>query len=238
MSLKRVCSLLMVMLMIVSIATSFVACQKEEVIYELEDILPNQLENGRYYFRQGYKADSWDVSCGEDDRYLITLDTMTDGSKCRYKCGLAVQFTPKGRNDITYSIYNIAGVSGAAVTRGTIFEQLVNEEKESSFHFNELFRDASEENGRDNFVLEKYENVDETTVNINKTQFNKLGYTFTKDGVDWKGTLYFIPHNKGGISSFHLITVETEVSAWDAYAEDIEVMLKDFKQTGYETKQQ
>ena len=79
--------------------------------------------------------------------------------------------------------------------------------------------------------------VNDTIINLDKTQFNKLGYTFTKEGIDWKGNLYFIPHQMGGITSFHLITVETEATEWDTFSAEIETMLKDFKQIGYEEKE-
>ena len=231
---KKVISLLLVTLMIAAVAFSMVACEKEKADYQLQNILPDQLQNQRYYFRQGYTAETWDVKVGDSDYYLIKFKTMADGSAVRYNSGLCAQFSPKGNSNVTYSIYNITSVGGAAVTRATIFEQLVNEDVTSNFKFNELFLDSTEEGGRDNFVLNKYDDVNDTVVNINRTQFNTLGYTFTKDGVDWKGNLYFIPHGMGGTSNFHLITVEAVATEWDTYAAEIEVMLKDFKQVGYE----
>ncbi|MBE7065924.1 MAG: hypothetical protein E7385_00040 [Ruminococcaceae bacterium] len=234
MSFKKIISLLLVTLLLATVALSMVACGEKDADYELKNILPDQLQNQRYYFRQGYTAETWDVKVGDNDYYLIKFKTMADGSAVRYNSGLCAQFSPKGRSDVTYSIYNITSVGGAAVTRATIFEQLVNEEVTSSFKFNELFLDSTEEGGRENFVLNKYDDVNDTVVNINKTQFNTLGYTFTKDGIDWKGNLYFIPHGIGGTSNFHLITVEAVATEWDTFAAEIEVMLQDFKQVGYE----
>lgn len=237
MSFKKVISLLLVMLMIASVGFSMIGCENEDVNNERINYLPDQLENQRYYFQQGYTKETWDVAVGDDDYYLYRIQQTADGDPVRVQSvGLCVQFTPKDRTDITYSIYNIAGVGGAAVTRGVVFEQLVNEEVTSNFHFNKVFLDRTEEGGRENFVMAKYDDVNETIVNIDKTQFNTLGYTFTKDGIDWKGNLYFIPHQMGGITSFHVITVETVASVWDEFKADIDTMLKDFKQIGYEKK--
>lgn len=238
MSFKKVISLLLVVLMVASVGLSMIGCKEEDANNERINLLPDQLENQRYYFQQGYTAETWDVAVGENDYYLLRIKEMADGSPVRVNSvGLCAQFTPKGRTDVTYSIYNIAGVGGAAVTRGVVFEQLVNEEVTSSFHFNDLFLDSTEAGGRENFVMEKYEDVNDTIINLDKTQFNKLGYTFTKEGIDWKGNLYFIPHQMGGITSFHLITVETEATEWDTFSAEIETMLKDFKQIGYEEKE-
>ena len=237
MSFKKVISLLLVVFMTASLAFSMVACQEEDANNARINHLPDQLENQRYYFQQGYTKETWDVAIGENDYYLRRIQQTANGDPVRVSSvGLCAQFTPKGRTDITYSIYNIAGVGGAAVTRGVVFEQLVNDEISSNFHFNELFLDSTEQDGRENFVMDKYEDVNDTIVNIDKTQFNTLGYTFTKEGIDWKGNLYFIPHQMGGITSFHVITVETVASVWDELKADIDIMLKDFKQIGYEKK--
>ena len=185
MSFKKVISLLLVVLMTASLAFSMVACQEEDANNERINHLPDQLENQRYYFQQGYTKETWDVAIGENDYYLRRIQQTANGDPVRVSSvGLCAQFTPKGRTDITYSIYNIAGVGGAAVTRGVVFEQLVNDEISSNFHFNEIFLDSTEQNGRENFVMDKYEDVNDTIVNIDKTQFNTLGYTFTKEGID------------------------------------------------------
>ena len=70
MSFKKVISLLLVVLMTASLAFSMVACQEEDANNERINHLPDQLENQRYYFQQGYTKETWDVAIGENDYYL------------------------------------------------------------------------------------------------------------------------------------------------------------------------
>ena len=58
MSFKKIISLLLVTLLLATVALSMVACGEKDADYELKNILPDQLQNQRYYFRQGYTAET------------------------------------------------------------------------------------------------------------------------------------------------------------------------------------
>ena len=63
--------------------------------------------------------------------------------------------------------------------------------------------------------------------------YQKVGYTFTVDGVDWKGMMLVTVSKEG----FYVITLETEKGSWDANYSTMEQMLNDFRMRGWETRE-
>ena len=108
------------------------------------------------------------------------------------------------------------------------------QDKNNVFLF--LFIEDEESKPRDNFVWSEEideSNISDSTVYYNKMTYQKVGYTFTVDGVDWKGMMLVTVSKEG----FYVITLETEKGSWDANYSTMEQMLNDFRMRGWETRE-
>lgn len=198
-----------------------------------------QLDSVRYYFEQGY-PDDWTVKQGTDGNYIKKIEQYVDGSKNQYitDCGLVAQFSPNSNPDkVKYSVYSLKYPFMRA-TGGDFLLGLVGVSKDYPLEFNNLFVEDAENQPRDAFVWsttveDTAESIKATSVYYNKMTFQKVGYTFTVDGVDWKGMMLVTVAKEG----FYVITLETAADVWDANYAEMEKMLQDFRMRGWETKE-
>ena len=217
-----------------------VGCQEEEGNGIVETYLfEKQLDSVRYYFEQGY-PDNWTVKQGTDGNYIKKIEQYVDGSKNQYitDCGLVAQFSPNANADkVKYSIYSLKYPFMRA-TGGDILLGLVGVSTDYPLEFNNLFVEDEENPPRTAFVWttnveDTAESIKATTVYYNKMTFQKVGYNFTVDGVDWKGMMLVTVAKEG----FYVITLETAADVWDANYAEMEKMLQDFRMRGWETKE-
>lgn len=206
---------------------------KETYIYK------NQLNSIRYYFEQGY-PDDWQVKQGENGNYIKQITQYVDGTKNNYiqDCGLVAQFVPTANSDkAKYSVYSLKYPFMRA-TGGDFLLGLVGKSNDYKLSFNDLFIEDVDNKPREAFVWateieDTEESITSTTVRYNKMQFQKVGYSFTVDGVDWKGIMLVTPSKEG----FYVITIEAAADAWDANYKVMEQMLSDFRMRGWETRE-
>ena len=213
---------------------SFVGCSDDEGKDPSKNyIFSKQYENKRYYFSQGY-PDDWKATEGKDGMFLVSIDHPI------YKdIGLVSQFQKGNAKYSVYSLkYNFMAASLTDYVMG-----LLGKDVQLGFEFNKYFCDdkeytPSDEGGREAFVWdETIDNKDALSKKLfthenTGYQFCQLTYTFTVDGVDWKGAMNVVNAKEG----FYVVTTEAAASSWDADFKTMTEMLGDFHIIGFETK--
>lgn len=201
-------------------------------------IFDKQLNSIRYYFKQGY-PDDWTMNQNQDGSYIKKITQYADGFanvSFIQDCGLVAQFSPTAAPDkAKYSVYCLKYPFMRA-TGGDLLLGLLGKNTDYPLTFNNLFIEDEESKPRDNFVWSEEideSNISESTVYYNKMTYQKVGYTFTVDGVDWKGMMLVTVSKEG----FYVITLETEKGSWDANYSTMEKMLNDFRMRGWETRE-
>ena len=193
-----------------------------------------QYENKRYYFTQGYPND-WKVSEGNDGIFLVDIE-----HPIFQDMGLVSQFA---KDNAKYSVYCLKYNFMTASLNDYVMG-LLGKDAQYGFEFNKYFFDdkeytPSDDGGREAFVwddtIESKADLEDKTVAHENTgyQFCQLTYTFTVDGVDWKGTMNVVGAKEG----FYIITAEAAANVWDAEFKTMSNMLGDFHITGWETKE-
>jgi hypothetical protein len=182
-------------------------CKSEPVE---DNKLAQQYENIIYYFRQGFK-DGWKLTGDPDGKYSIPDEDLvieinkeadpTSGRYCVYK--------QKEHSDIpmTSSLQAMYGI-------------VTNPEHELYFN--------TRMGVRDDFKLTNEEPID---VTYNGYQFYSATYTFTKDGADWQGQFYLLPHSR----QYYVVAYEAAVAKWAEFEPDFLDMIQDFWSTGFES---
>lgn len=216
---------------------AFVGCSEEEgaPADQKDYIHEKQYENKRYYFSQGYPND-WKVAEGEDGVFLVKSE-----HKSYNDIGLVSQFSKGKAKYSVYSLkYNFMTASEYDYVMG-----LLGQDPENPYEFNKYFYDdkeytPSDEGMREAFVwdktIENIEDLDNKEYTFeddnNEILFRQLTYSFTVDGVDWKGAMFVTAAKEG----FYVITTEAEASVWDSEFKTMTKMVSDFHITGFETK--
>lgn len=227
---KKILTRIMLCLLAVVSMFTVVGCKKDTPISETY-LFEDQYDNIRYYVKQGYPSD-WVKIEGKDGYYLKKIDQYVDGSKGNLiqDCGLIAQFSPSDNVDkVKYSIYTLK-YHFMRYTLGDFLLGLVGKSDNLKIELNTLFVEDEENQPRSAFVWTDDINDDKllesTKVFYNKIQFHKVGYTFTVDGVDWKGIMLV---NNQCNEGFYVFTLEAEASVWDSYYSVMEKMLSDFR---------
>lgn len=236
---KKILTRIMLCLLAIISTFTVAGCKDPENPIEESYFYENQLNSIRYYFEQGY-PDDWSIKQGTDGNYIKKIEQYADGTKNQYitDCGLVAQFFPKSNPDkVKYSVYSLKYPFMRA-TGGDFLLGLVGVSSDYPLEFNNLFIEDEEYNPRTAFVwsntiTDDPESIKSTTVYYNKMTFQKVPYTFTVDGVDWKGMMLVTVGKEG----FYVITLETEASVWDSNYSTMESMLKDFRMRGWETRE-
>lgn len=236
---KKILTRIMLCLLAVVSMFTVVGCNKGETPISESYIFDKQLDSIRYYFEQGY-PDDWTLKAGNDGSYIKKIEQYADGSKNQYinDCGLVAQLSPTANADkVKYSVYSLKYPFMRA-TGGDFLLGLVGKSADYPLEFNNLFIEDEENNPRAAFVWSQeiedtQESIKSTTVYYNKITFQKVPYTFTVDGVDWKGMMFVTVSKEG----FYVITFEAAADAWDANYSTMEKMLKDFRMRGWETRE-
>lgn len=190
-----------------------------------EYIYDKQYENKRYYFSQGY-PDDWQIKEGEDQVALSTVE-CPDFSDVE----LITQFS---KGNAKYSVYCMKH-SFMATSPSLLASGILGINEDYNFTFNEYFNEGAP---RDNYVPDTVENEEAlkemvVTHKNNDLSFTQVTYTFTVDGINWKGAMNLTTSNEG----FFLITIESTEAEWASNFELMnEKMLADFHLKGYETK--
>ena len=182
-------------------------CKKDPVV---ENKLDKQYDNIIYYFRQGFKQ-GWKLIGDPDGKYSIpdedlVIEIIKDsdpesGRYCVYK--------QKEHDDIPMT----ASLQG-------IYKLVVNPDHDLYFN--------TKMGTRDDFVITNDEPI---SVVYNGYQFYSATYTFTKDGVDWQGQFYVLPHGR----QYYVIAYEATVAKWAEFEPDFLDMINDFWSKGYES---
>ena len=235
---KLLTKVVLCMLALVSLF-SFVGCseEKEQASADQKDYIhEKQYENIRYYFSQGYPND-WKVEEGEDGVFLVKSEHGNFNDM-----GLVSKFS-KGK--AKYSVYTLKSNFMTASEYDYVWG-LLGKDIENPYEFNKYFYDdkeytPSDEGMREAFVWDKtIENIDELyndeykfVDENNDIEFCQLTYSFTVDGVDWKGAMFVTAAKEG----FYVITTEAEASVWDSEFKTMTKMVSDFHITGFETKE-
>lgn len=230
-----------ILLCILALVSLFavVGCSEKKPIAE-SYLFEKQLNSDRYYFEQGY-PDDWTLTTGTDGYYKKQITQYADGTTNNYisDCGLVAQISPNAK--AKYSVYSLK-YSFMRSTLGDFLIGIVGESTDYPFFLNNLFIDDPDNKARENFVFDidikgadgkvDDQKVQATSVVYNKIQFQKAAYTFTVDGVDWKGMMFVTLAKEG----FYVITLEAAKDSWDANYTQMEKMLQDFRLRGWETK--
>lgn len=251
MSSKKIITRCLLCCLALLVVFSLVGCKNgnEDLPTTETEVFTQQLVNRRFYVQQGYPTTAdegietdWVVTEGNDKHYLVDFaGTYADGTGFPSyidDCGLVASFSPAGVTNVKYNIYTLKGFFMRA-TQGDMLIGLLGQSASYNFEFNNLFTDNADRTPRDAFVWsetveDKEESIRSTTVEHNKINFQRVAYTFTVDGVDWRGMMFITMSAQGG---FHVVTLETEASVWDANYPQMEHMLDDFRLLGWESEE-
>lgn len=174
--------------------------------------LPNQYKNIIYYFEQGF-PDGWKLYGTENGKYNVPEEKLV--IEIRNK---------KNPGDARYCVYKQKEHDAMPMTSTlrSIFALVTNPEHELFFNNNMGVRDDFE-----------FTSTDPIDVILNGFQYYSSTYTFTKDGEDWQGQLFMLPHSR----QYYVIAYEATVEEWEKYLPDFEEMMDDFRPTGFDSAQ-
>ncbi len=212
-------SILALVLVVASIFT-MVACKKE-VVEEKTQELPNIVESKRHYYQQGY-LDSWTVVKQGQDGHLFDEAT-----------GLLIQLAPakdgKAVENVQYNVWIHGSEKIGLTTSRNDLIKLITNDTNADFAFNKI---NVVEEGKERESYAQQGEPSRFTGKYSKLQFDKVEYTYTRDGNDWKGIYYITWAND---SKYFVVSYEAEASVFDTYKADAEETIGDFRKEGWET---
>ena len=207
MNIKNVLKVVVMSCLAGVMALSVFGCKKEVVV---NNKLPKQYENIVYYFDQGFK-EGWTLTGDPDGKYsvadedlVIEINKDSDPESGRY-----CVYKQKEHSDIPMTS-----------SLQAMYKIVVNPEHELYFN--------TRMGVRENFEITNDKPID---VTYNGYQFYSATYTFTKDGADWQGQFYLLPHGR----QYYVIAYEASVAKWPEFEPDFIDMLKDFWTKGFES---
>ena len=243
MQLKKLISIVVASLLVVCFAVALFGCKPKTLHFIDENgVLPNQYENLRYYFQQGYRPD-WTITRMDADKRILDRDTglilvmaplvstidadgnvtveeevITDADGNQTKVQKLV-------DGVEYCVYFH---NGEGITMTTSRNDVVKwlQDPESKFYFNNKHYNGSP---RETF-LEKGD-PEIFTARYSKLQFSTVAYTFTKDGENWRGVYNIVMQ---GVEYF-IVTFEAKAELYDKYYDAYYETIGDFRMKGWET---
>ncbi len=192
--------------------------------------LPEQHENYRFYFQQGYRTD-WCIKEVDPDNRKVNTETglvmvlaPANVEETTDENGKSVKkYTPI--EGVEYCIYHYKG-EGIMMT--TSRNDIVNwlQDENSDFYFNKRHYRTSP---RDTFF--QVGEAVTTTAQFSKLQFSTVSYTYTVDGEDYVGVYNIV---MAGVEYF-IVTFEAKESLYEQYKEQYLETIGDFRRKGWET---
>ncbi len=239
--LKNTLKVVIASLLVVACSLAIFGCVDNDINKPVDGKLPNQLDNRRYYFQQGYRTD-WDIITQDADRYMVNRETglimtlaplqMTkdeEGNDVPVQKAVEENGETVMKNvpveNVEYCIYYY---NGTGIYMTTSRADLVRwlKDPDSDFYFN----NKHNINGPRDTFLEKGESTI-YTAKFSKLQFSTQAYTFTRDGEDWQGVYNIV---MSGMEYF-IVTYEAKADLYDKYLEAYTDTIGDFRKKGWET---
>ncbi|MBP1588300.1 MAG: hypothetical protein ILO53_07890 [Clostridia bacterium] len=238
MQIKKLIKITVASLLVLSMAVVLFACKQNKTQIDEEGKLPNQEENLRYYFQQGYRT-NWGIIRGDAEKWIVDRET-----------GLILMLAPlvsepdeKGSpipvktigGDGTESFTAIEGVeyavyfhNGEGITMTTSRNDVVGwlQDPDSPFYFNNKHYIGAP---RETFLQKGESTI--FTAKYSKLQFTTVSYTFTRDGEDWQGVYNIVMNG----TEYFIVTFEAKSSLYNEYYEEYSETIGDFRKRGWET---
>ncbi len=208
MQIKKILKVVLLCCLAGILAVSAFGCSEEEVNpYNL----PNQYKNIIYYFEQGFH-DGWKLVGTENGKYSVEEEK------------LVIEIQDEAAPDVArYCVYKQKEHDSMPMTSTlrSMFALATNPEHDLYFNKNMGVRE--------NFEFTSTEPIDEI---LNGFQYYSATYKFTKDGKDWQGQFFLLPHSR----QFYIIAYEAQTDKWAEYEPKFKEMMNDFKPTGFEAE--
>lgn len=209
MQIKKVLKVVLLCCLAGILTISVFGCNNQEP--DAKYNLPNQYRNIIYYFEQGFH-DGWSLIGDESGKYSIEEER------------LVIDITnDEDPNSARYSVYKQKEHDDMPMTSSlrSMFALATNPEHELYFNTNMGVRE--------NFVMTNKEPIDFI---LNGNQYYSATYTFTKDGTEWQGQFFLLPHSR----QFYVIAYESTVEKWGTYEPIFKEMMNDFRPIGWESE--
>lgn len=218
-------------LLIIACALSMFGCKGKGSQHDTKTgKLPNQYENLRYYFQQGYRTD-WCIKEVDSDKRMLDRETglvmvltpATAEEKTDENGKAKTVYTPIDGVEYCIYYYNGEGIM-MTTSRSDIVTWL--QDADSKFFFNNKHYRTSP---RDTFF--QVGEAVTTTAEFSKLQFSTISYTFTKDGEDYVGVYNLV---MAGLEYF-VVTFEAKEDLYAQYKDQYLETIGDFRRKGWET---
>ncbi len=173
--------------------------------------LPNQYKNIIYYFEQGFH-DGWKIVGDEtgkysipDEKLVIEITNEADPKSARY-----VVYKQKEHDDMPMTS-----------SLRSMFALATNPDHDLYYNKNMGVREGFEITSADpiDFILNGY-------------QYYSATYKFTKDGAEWQGQFFLLPHGR----QFYVVAYESTTATWAEYEPLFKEMMNDFRPIGFESE--
>ena len=230
MKLNKILKIVISSLLLVCFAFVLFGCNGKKREADPLGKLPQQKENLRYYFQQGYRTD-WAIIESNADDFMIDRET-----------GLVMVLAPvtteettndDGTKKVTHTAiegveYCIYYYGGEGIYMTTSRSDIVSwmQDEDSDFFFNKKHYRS---NPRETFL--QIGEAETTTAQYSKLQFSSIRYSFTKDGVEYEGVMNLV---MSGMEYF-IVTYEARADLYEAYKADYDETIGDFRKRGWET---
>ncbi len=176
--------------------------------------LLNMIESKQYHCLQGY-LDNWTVTKQGQDGHLYDKNT-----------GLLLQLAPvKDGKAVENAQYNVWISTDQRIPLTALWRDVVkwitdDNNEEFAFNKRQVIIPGIERNS-----YEQQSEPHQFTGKYTEQRFDKVEFTYTKDGVDWKG-IYYAKYAGG---KYFVISYEAEASVFDMYEADAEEIIGDFR---------
>lgn len=235
MKIRKTLRIVIASVLAIACVCSLFACKNTKSEIDDDGKLPLQKTNKRYYFQQGLRTD-WRFTQLDPDNFMLNRETglvcqiapvkdpveMTEDEIKNY------DFNNDKREvvaDVEYTVYYNDG-TGINMTDSP--SDLVKwlRDPESDFYFNtKHYVDAP----RYAFIMTSEPEV--FTSKFSKLQFNKITYSFVRDGEDWDGILNVVMNG----AEYFIVTYEAKKgSAYNTYMDGYLEIIGDFRKEGWE----
>ncbi|MBE7056610.1 MAG: hypothetical protein E7388_04125 [Ruminococcaceae bacterium] len=210
MQIKKVLKVVLLCCLTVILAVSVFGCKGKEGPNKYN--LPNQYQNIIYYFEQGFH-EGWSLVGDESGKYSIPEEKLVIEIK-----------KDEDPNSARYAVYKQKEHDDMPMTSSlrSMFALTVNPEHDLYFNKNMGVREG--------YTITSADPIDFI---LNGNQYYSATYTFTKDGAEWQGQYFLLPHGR----QFYVVCYESTVATWATYEPIFKEMMNDFRPIGFESEQ-
>ncbi len=238
MQIKRTVKIALAAVLAIACMASMFACEKNKGQINEDGKLPIQWENKVYYFQQGVRTD-WKFINVSADKKMVDREAglvcqlapvadasleLTEEQKKEFGANPAAD-TRAAVTDVEYSVYYFGG-EGVMMTDSTADVVKWIQDEASPFYFN-----TKHNTGSPREAFRQLTDPEIYYAKFSKLQFNKITYSFTKDGDDWKGELNLVMNGQ----KYFIVTYEAKADAYEKYFDSYEEIIGDFRKEGWET---